>query len=197
MAPVARRGSRRSAPRPQAPHAAPRDTQIDYRRGHAADRAAGMVQHLVDDVRRKIQPRHPCSDRAAQIVQDPAGNRVAFLAHFFPLRGSIASSMGRLAREKPETGVLPALVNTKLTPTPGMEFSTSMAEADKWTRCVQLFFAFSRGIVHMRLSRSSSARSRQATSSRLCAVRIKSRTSGPNGRPPAAHAYRAIAVRDR
>jgi hypothetical protein len=36
-----------------------------------------------------------------------------------------------------------------------------------------------------------------ATSSRLCAVRIKSRTSGPNGRPPAAHAYRAIAVRDR
>jgi hypothetical protein len=96
-----------------------------------------MVEHLVDDVRRKIQPRHPCSDRAAQIVQDPAGNRVAFLAHFFPLRGSIASSMRRLAREKPETGVLPALVNTKLTPTPGMESSTSMAEADKWTRCVQ------------------------------------------------------------
>jgi|SRR5580692_11929616 hypothetical protein len=96
-----------------------------------------MVQHLVDDVRRKIQPRHPCSGCAAQIAQDPAGNRVAFLAHFFRLRGSIAASMRRLAREKPETGVLPALVNTKLTPTPGMESSTSMAEADKWTRCVQ------------------------------------------------------------
>src|SRR6516225_9839716 len=48
---------------------------------NAADRAAHVVEHLVDDVR---QSRHAGGGRATKVVQDPMGNRGRLVAQLVP-----------------------------------------------------------------------------------------------------------------
>src|SRR6516162_3443015 len=49
-----------------------------------ADRAAYVVQHLVDHVRRNVQSRHAGGSRATKVVQDPMGNRGHPVAQLVP-----------------------------------------------------------------------------------------------------------------
>src|SRR5262249_8576296 len=51
---------------------------------NAADRAAHVVEHLVDNVRRNVQSRHAGGSRATKVVQYPMGNRGRLVAQLVP-----------------------------------------------------------------------------------------------------------------
>src|SRR5262249_43694447 len=72
---------------------------------NASDRAAHVVEHLVDNVRRNAQSRHAGGSRATKVVQDPMGNRGRLVAQLVPFglehRGIKALLTLREARHRP------------------------------------------------------------------------------------------------